>query len=105
MKLRNLYVRLRNAAVLFYLGLTQPLAADANNFKMLCELLGLILRVAQEQRPYMSKIGIGSVKVGVHTEVCSIWVGPGASSDPYTRIDELNKENARLKAELDALLK
>lgn len=69
-------------------------------FEMAGKLLEFVTKVAEEQRPYMTKFGIINLKTKEKFEIVSIWAGPGIGADPYDRITELIKENSLLKETL-----
>jgi hypothetical protein len=92
--------RFINAFKMFYWAIANPQVMQVHNFKMLSGLLELILKVANENRPYATKLAM------VHPdpkepdlEVVSIWAGAGRGADPMKRIEELLEENSKLREE------
>ena len=88
-----------NGFKLGYWAFKNPLTIAPSNFKMLSDLLGLILAVAKEDRHKMTHIAFVHPTEGEH-QIVSIWAGAGMDADPTKRIAELLAENSRLKIEL-----
>lgn len=101
--MRKLY-RITNAIKIGWWAFKNPKSLHEGNFKMLSDLLCLILKVAQERHPMMSKIGIVHPD-GEHEEIVAIWAGAGIGASPTARISELLEENSRLKRELSNQIK
>jgi len=74
-----------------------PQTMNADNFKMLSDLLGLILKVAKEHRHMMTHIAYIHPTEG-EQKIVSIWAGSGVASSPTKRIEELLKEVSRLES-------
>lgn len=70
-----------------------------NMFRVLNDILALLLRVATEDRHYMTKMMI-TIDRDVAQPIVYIWAGAGASADPYKRIQELVEENDALKQQI-----
>jgi len=68
-----------------------------NTFKMLSELLNLILKVSCEDRHYMTQIVITNHMDDSVQPIVYIWAGAGAGAAPLKRIQELVEENNLLK--------
>lgn len=66
---------------------------------MLSDLLGLILKVAIEDRHRMTHIAYVHPDEG-EKQIVSIWAGAGIGADPVKRIAELLSENSHLKSQL-----
>jgi hypothetical protein len=65
----------------------------------LIEALGNFMgQVAAEQKPLLTRL-VGRTKEGEETPIVSLWAAYG-ERNPIDRIDELVKENARLKGEM-----
>lgn len=90
---------LKNASILFVWACQNPLSMNAKNFKLLSDLLTIIFKVAEENRPYVSHIGFVNPPDSKNS-IVSIWAGAGTGADPINRIEELAKENNKLKAML-----
>ena len=75
-----------------------------SNFKMLSDLLGLILKVAEEEKHYMTQIAFIHPDTDEKHEIVSIWAGAGVGADPTKRITELIEENYLLKDKLSNYL-
>lgn len=88
-----------NGFKLGYWAFKNPLTIAPSNFKMLSDLLGLILAVAKEDRHRMTHIAFVHPTEG-EQQIVSIWAGAGMDADPTKRIAELLAENSRLKIEL-----
>jgi hypothetical protein len=89
--------RLKNALKLFYWAFKNPQTFQNHNFKMMSDLMILILKVADENRPYMSHIAFVHPETGEECKIVSIWAGATFDSDPVNRISELVSENQYLK--------
>ncbi len=88
-----------NFFVFGYWAFQNPLTISPSNFKMLSDLLGLIMRVSKEDIPYMTHIAFVHPIEG-EQQIVSIWAGAGMGAEPTKRIAELVEENIKLKAEL-----
>lgn len=97
--LSRFFRRVLNGFMLGYWAYKNPLTIAPSNFKMLSDLLGLILAVAKEDRPRMTHIAFVHPTEG-EQQIVSIWAGAGMDADPTKRIAELLAENSRLKMEL-----
>lgn len=97
--MRNLYYRIKNAFVIWILAIKNPKALTPSMFKMLTDTLRLILLVATENRHRLTHIACIHPDEG-EKQIVSIWAGAGIGAEPIKRIEELIKENSRLKAEL-----
>lgn len=95
-------IRLLNGFRIGYIGFKNPIVVQSRNFKMLADLLQLILAVAEEKRHYMTRIGYVHPTEG-EQEIVSIWAGAGVASDPLRRNTELIAENLELKRLLSQL--
>lgn len=71
-----------------------------NMFKMLNDLLQLILKVSYEDRHYMTEIIITNPQTKAKQPIVHIWAGAGINADPLKRIQELIEENTALKEKL-----
>lgn len=88
------YVAFKNPDILF----------NESNLKMITGLFEFIMKVAEEKRPYATKIAMITTDKEEHG-IVSLWAGSGAGADPFDRIDELVKENQALKKEISRLEK
>ena len=93
---RFLYYRIKNSIKLGAWAWKNPETIKAHNFKMLSDLLVLIMKVAAEDRHYMTHIAFVHPSEG-EQQIVSIWAGAGLSAEPLKRIQELIKENSLLK--------
>ena len=91
--------RFSNAFKLFAWALKKPDTLNQNTFKMLSDLMVLIMKVANENRHYMTHIAYIHPDEG-EKQIVSIWAGAGIGADPQKRIAELIQENSILKAQL-----
>lgn len=92
--------RITNAFKFFFVALAKPELLKADTFKMMADLLAMIMKVSAERRPMMAHVAFLNVETE-NAPMISIWAGPGAHCSPLGRIDELLEENKRLK---DALM-
>lgn len=74
------------------------------HFKILSDITLAILKVSEEHRPYMFKIAT-VYPDKTKDEIVTVWCGAGMKSDPYDRIQELNKEIFFLKEQISDLIK
>ena len=71
-----------------------------NMFKMLNDLLQLILKVSFEDKHYMTEIVITNPDTKAKQPIVHIWAGAGVNAEPHKRIKELIEENEALKERL-----
>lgn len=88
--------KLLNAIKIGIWAFKNPLTIQESNFKMLSDLLCLILKVSNEDRHYMTHIAYMHPEEG-EKQIVSIWAGAGVDADPLKRISELIQENKELK--------
>jgi hypothetical protein len=98
-KIKQLFYRISNACKLFIWAFKNPQSLNQNTFKMLSDLLVMIMKVANENRHYMSHIAFIHPDEG-EKQIVSIWAGAGIGAEPQKRIAELISENSILKAKL-----
>ena len=94
--MKQLLHRSKLGLSMFWWGFNNPKTMQIGNFRMLSDLLGLILKVATENNHRMTHIAC------VHPDeeekqIVSIWAGAGLGADPTKRIEELLRENSQLK--------
>jgi len=99
-KLTNIYYRILNAIKIAIWAFRNPKSIQPSNMKMISDLLGLILKVAKESRPYMTSIAYVHPDTKDNMEIVAIWAGAGIGADPNKRIAELQKEISSLKTQL-----
>lgn len=97
--MKHLYYRVKNAFIVGFWAFNNPDTLREHNFKMLSDLLSLIMKVAEEDKHMMTHIAYVHPEEG-EKQIVSIWAGAGIESDPTKRISELLSENAKLKSEL-----
>lgn len=95
----NYYYRIANALKIGYWAYRNPDSLTESNFKMLSDLFGLIMSVANEDRHRMTHIAYVHPEEG-EKQIVSIWAGAGIGAEPTKRIAELLRENEFLKNEL-----
>jgi len=95
-QIKSFYFRIVNAFKIAYWAFMNPATLKPSNFRMLSDLLNLILKVGTENRHMMSHIAYVHPEEG-EKQIVSIWAGAGLEADPLKRIAELYKENERLK--------
>lgn len=93
-------MKLVNIIKIAWWAYRNPIVMNNSNFKMLSDLLGLLLKVAKESRPYMTRIAYIHPDTKELSDIVAIWAGAGLGADPLKRIEELQKEICRLKAQL-----
>lgn len=91
--------RIINALKFAYYAFKNPLTLEANNFKMLCDLYALIIKVAEEDKHLMTHIAYVHPDEG-EKQIVSIWAGAGIAAEPTKRIAELLEEIRKLKSQL-----
>lgn len=91
--------RITNAIKLFWWAYKNPVALNESNFKMISDLLGLILKVAKESKHMMTHIAYVHPEEG-EKQIVSIWAGAGIGAEPTKRISELLAENEKLRSQL-----
>ncbi len=97
--------RIINALKFGWWAFKNPETISPSNFKMLGDLLCLILKVSSEHRHMMTHIACIHPETGKNHEIVSIWAGAGIDSDPIKRITELINENETLKSRLSEKFK
>jgi hypothetical protein len=93
------YYRITNAFKIGLWAFKNPDSLKESNFKMLSDLLGLIMKVATEDRHMMTHLAYVHSEEG-EKQIVSIWAGAGMGAEPTKRIAELLKENSMLKSQL-----
>lgn len=93
------FYRISNASKLFVWALMKPDTLNKSTFKMLSDLMTMILKVANENRHYMTHIAYVHPDEG-EKQIVSIWAGAGVGAEPQKRIAELIEENSILKAQI-----
>jgi hypothetical protein len=81
-----------------------PQTLNESNFKMLSDLLKLILDVSDKHRPMTTHIAYVHPEEGEQV-IVSIWAGVGIDCSPTKRITELLKENSELKTLLGSQIR
>jgi hypothetical protein len=100
MKLIKIPFRIWNGVKIgFWATIHQEIFAESM-FKMLNELLQLLLKVSYEDKHYMTKIMIINPDTKAKQPIVYIWAGAGVDAEPHKRIEELIKENEALKERL-----
>jgi hypothetical protein len=102
--MKNMFYRLTNAISAFWIVFTNPSICSIGNLNSLVGLYEMIFKTVQEQRPFMSRIGVLNVDTGDRHEIATLWCGCGLGVNPTDRITELNKEVSSLKTENALLL-
>ena len=102
--MKNIFYRLTNAISVFWTVFTNPGICSVGNLSSLVGLYEMIFKTVQEQRPFMSRIGVLNVDTGDRHEIATLWCGCGLGANPTDRITELNKEVSSLKTENALLL-
>jgi hypothetical protein len=97
--MKKFYYKLKNAIVIGIYCYKKPDAIRIEILKLTTGLFELIMKVAIEGKPYMTKIGHIHPEE-VNHEVVTIWAGAGLGANPTKRISELLAENAELKRQL-----
>lgn len=84
-------IRIINGIKIGYLAIKNPFIV--NNYRLLADLAELILKTAKKHRPHMAHIAMIHHDIDGEEKIITLWAGPTIKDDPYTRIDELNKQN------------
>lgn len=95
----RIYYRIKNAIKIGWWAYKNPTTLQEHNFKMLSDLMELILKVATEDRHMMTHLAYVHPDEG-EQQIVSIWAGAGMGAEPTKRIAELLSENSKLKAQL-----
>jgi hypothetical protein len=88
--------------LLVRIGWRKPGMFTVGTFTSLNTLMELLLKVADEGKPIMTKLAV--VVANEQHDLVTVWAGKGASADPYDRIVELRKEIDELKVQLSEAL-
>jgi hypothetical protein len=100
-----MYLRIVNSIKFGWWAYKNPRTLNSSIFKMLSDLLELILKVAREEKHYMSHIAYIHPEDKELKEIVSIWAGAGIGATPTKRIAELIEENSKLKFQLSQYIK
>lgn len=73
---------------------------NENMFKMLSDILMLLLKVSTEDKHYMTEIMVTNPQTGIAQPIVKIWAGAGINTEPLKRIQELIEENQALRDSL-----
>lgn len=95
-QLKSFFWRVANSFVVGFYAYQNPSAMTRASLKMCGDLLGLILKVAAEDRHMMTHIAYIHPDEGMK-QIVSIWAGAGVGADPVKRISELQAEISKLK--------
>ena len=93
------YYQITNAFKIGFWAFKNPDSLKESNFKILSDLFGLIMKVANEDRHVIAHLAYIHPDDG-EKQIVSIWAGAGIGAEPTKRIAELLKENSMLKAQL-----
>jgi hypothetical protein len=96
----KLLFRLKVASMLFWFGLFNAEIFSVSMFKTLSKLLEYILKVAADNKPYFTQIGL--VHTGHENAIVTIWASPKIGDSPLERIEELLRENQILKCKIES---
>lgn len=102
--MKRFIYRITNAFKLGIWAFMKPDTLNESTFKMLSDLLTMILKVANENRHVMTHIAHVHPDEG-EKQIVSIWAGAGLGAEPTKRIAELLSENSILKAQLAQKIK
>ena len=97
--MHRFFYQISNASKLFVWALMKPDTLNKSAFKMLSDVMTMILKVANENRHYMTHIAYVHPDEG-EKQIVSIWAGAGVGAEPQKRIAELIEENNILKAQI-----
>jgi len=100
--MKKLRSRIRAMWLLVRIGWRKPGMFTVGTFTSLNTLMELLLKVADEGKPIMTKLAV--VVANEQHDLVTVWAGKGASADPYDRIVELRKEIDELKVQLSEAL-
>jgi hypothetical protein len=92
--------RIKVSLKLAYWSFKNPTVLNVAMFKMLSDILALILKVATENKHMVSHIAFVELKTDNPTPMVSIWAGAGEGASPIRRIEELIVENTELRRRL-----
>lgn len=95
----NFFYKIRNAVRMFYWAIKNPESLSLSHFKLISDLLGIILKASSEHRHMMTQIAFVH-PTNSEDEIISLWVGSGIGASPTKRLSELLEENSLLKAQL-----
>jgi hypothetical protein len=104
-KIKNFYWRIVNAISIGIYFFKNPSLTRTDILNPLVDLFKMILKVADENRPMITHIGFINVDTDEKVEIVSVWAGAGANAEPLKRIEELKKENDRLKLNMAELVR
>lgn len=99
-KIKRVYTRLVNVTKISWWWWSNPQTVNSYNFKMLSDLLMLIMKVAEDDKHMMTHLAFIHPQDGTEHQIVSIWAGAGVGADPTKRIAELLDENMKLKMQL-----
>jgi|688.fasta_scaffold1210096_2 hypothetical protein len=94
--------RLYTAFQLARVGWKSPNSFTVSIFETTAKLTELMLEVADKNEPRMTKLAL--IVANDNHDLVTVWIGKGASANPYDRIIELRKECDALREELSNLI-
>ena len=99
--MKNLLFKLVTGFKIGWYAFQNPLTFQKGHFKMLTDLFLMIMKVATERRPYVSRIAFVNTSDESEEliEGVSIWCGVGAGAHPIKRVEELSRTNSQLLEE------
>ena len=98
--MKYFFYRTKNAIKIFIWAFKNSQTLQLSTFKMLSDMLVLIMKVAEEKKHMMTKVCVIHPETGEEHEIVSIWAGAGIGASPTKRIEELLNENRILKQKL-----
>lgn len=101
--MKRLFRNIVNAFSVGIWAFRNPEVLRESHFKLLSNLLELILKVSNEDRHYITHIAYIHPEEG-EKQIVSLWAGSGIGADPVKRIEELAKENALLRDQLSNIV-
>lgn len=99
--MKNLLFKLVTGFKIGCYAFQNPLVFQKGNLKTIADLFSMIMKVATERRPCVSRIAFVNVSDESEEliEGVSIWCGVGAGADPIKRVEELSRTNSQLLEE------
>lgn len=83
-----------------YWAYKHPDIFNENMFKMLSDILQLLLKVSTDDKHYMTQIVVTNPDTKLPQPIVHIWAGAGINAEPLKRIQELIEENNILRDSL-----
>lgn len=92
--MKDFLFKFKTAVKIFFICLFHKEKMSGEMFENLFKLHEILLKTAMYNKPYRSAVYMND------NRIVSLWMYPGISKNPVDRIEELIKENEKLREQL-----